>query len=138
MLPNKNLGVRLLKIFTGVDIVEIDRIEKSIKKLGDKFLEKVFNLSEIHYCEAKKVNKYQSYAARFAAKEAVAKLLGTGIGNGVSFKDIVIENDDNNAPMVKLYGGASVKCEDFKIEDIAISMSHCKKFAVAHAAGVAK
>lgn len=138
MLSNKNLGVNILKVFTGVDIVEIDRIKNSIDKLGDKFLEKIFTLSEIEYCESKKGMKYQSYAVRFAVKEAVAKLLKTGIGNGVSFRDIVIENDVNGAPYVSLSGGASLKCKALNINEISVSMSHCKQYAIGHVVGVTK
>ena len=93
-----------MKIFgIGTDIVNIKRIEKTIKKKGIFFKKKIFSKREIKYCEGK-VNPFPFYAKRFAAKEALSKALGTGISNGVSFKDIEIYNDNFGKPFIKLSG----------------------------------
>jgi len=93
-----------MKIFgIGTDIVNIKRIEKSIKLLGPKFKNKVFSKGEIVYCEKKK-NSSSSYAKRFAAKEAFAKALGIGIRKGVNLKNIEVINDTYGKPYINLKG----------------------------------
>ena len=93
-----------MKIFgIGTDIVNIKRMEKSIKKNGDSFRNKIFSKNEILYCEKKK-NPSPFYAKRFAAKEALSKALGTGIRKGINFKDIEILNDNFGKPSIKLKG----------------------------------
>ena len=87
----------------GTDIVNIQRIDKSIKKFGKKFKNKYFSDKEIKYCEKKK-NPSAFYAKRFAAKEALTKALGTGIGKGINIKNIEITNDLNGKPRIKLKG----------------------------------
>ena len=118
-----------MKIRCGTDIIEISRIRKSIDELGETFKNKVFTQKEIEYCESKGKQKYQHYAARFAAKEAVFKAISK-ILNGkydITWKDIEVLNDENGRPYIKL-------SEQFanKIEDIDISISHCKEYAVAN------
>lgn len=117
-----------MKIKCGTDIIEIDRIKDSIEKFGESFLNKVFTKNEIQYCESKKVQKYQSYAARFAAKEAVFKAVSTLLDDkfSICWKDIEVQNDSQGRPYVNLYG------ENLKnIEQIDISVSHCNSYAVA-------
>lgn len=116
----------------GVDIVETDRLEKSFSLKGDIFRNKVFTEKEIEYCEAKKAGKYQSYAARFAAKEAVSKALGTGISGGIGLKDIEVSKDANGRPGVLLSGKAKAVFEEMQGTDISLSLSHCKSYAVAY------
>ena len=87
----------------GTDIVNIKRMDKSLKKYGLKFKNKVFSKNEIFYCENKN-NPPAFYAKRFAAKEAFAKALGTGIGKGISLKNIEIFNDKSGKPSIKLKG----------------------------------
>jgi holo-[acyl-carrier protein] synthase len=87
----------------GTDIVNIKRIEKSIKLNGNKFKNKIFSKNEILYCEKKK-NPFPFYAKRFAAKEALSKALGTGIQKDVKFKNIEILNNINGKPSIKLKG----------------------------------
>lgn len=120
-------------ILCGVDIVEIDRIRHSIEKLGESFLNRVFTESEIEYCEGKKVVKYMSFAARFAAKEAVSKALGTGISGGVGLKDIEVLNDERGKPFILLHEGAKLKYKEIQGKDVALSLSHCENYAVASA-----
>ena len=97
-----------MKIFgIGTDIVNIKRMEKSIKKSRNNFINKVFSKNEILYCERKK-NPFPFYAKRFAAKEALSKALGTGIRKGINFKNIEITNDNFGKPSIKLKGSTAV------------------------------
>lgn len=118
-----------MKISCGVDIIEIDRIKDSIESLGDKFLNKVFTINEIKYCESKRQQKYQHYAARFASKEAVFKAISIDLKDkySICWKDIEIVNDDQGRPIVSLIG-IDIKA----IENIDLSISHCKQYAVAN------
>ena len=115
---------------TGVDIIEISRIEKSLT--NEKFIERIFTKKEQEYCNSRKQMAVSSYAARFAAKEAVVKALGTGISGGGLWTDIEILPDDG-APHVKLYGYFAYIATKRKIYNIFISLSHCKEYAVAQA-----
>lgn len=110
----------------GTDIVDIERIEKVIAR-SKNFVSKVYTEKEILYCEAKNKVKFQSYAGKFAGKEAVSKALGTGV-SGFSLKDIEIINNENGKPIVVLSDLLKEKLKDLKIE---ISISHEKKYAIA-------
>ncbi|WKZ71270.1 MAG: holo-ACP synthase [Melioribacteraceae bacterium] len=114
----------------GVDIIEIDRIKKSIEKFGDKFLNKIYTEKELQYCESKK-NKYQHYAARFAAKEAIYKAMSTGWKKGTSWKNIEIYNEPNGMPNVHLFG----QLNDFINPDkeLKITMSHSDNYVTVFA-----
>ena len=116
-----------MKISCGVDIIEIDRVKESIEQLGDKFLNRVFTDKEIEYCESRKNQKYQHYAARFAAKEAAFKAVSGQIDDkyNVCWKDFEVTNDEQGRPSIKLVG-----IDEKSIENIDISISHCKKYAV--------
>tara|TARA_B110000438_G_C15649170_1_gene578781 strand:- start:219 stop:608 length:390 start_codon:yes stop_codon:yes gene_type:complete len=93
-----------MKIFgIGTDIVNINRMKKSMKLNKNNFKKKIFSKNEINYCEKKK-NPYSYYAKRFAAKEALSKALGTGIRKGINFKNIEIYNDSYGKPSIKLLG----------------------------------
>ncbi|OKZ76074.1 MAG: holo-[acyl-carrier-protein] synthase [Clostridium sp. 26_22] len=118
-----------MKISCGVDIIEIDRVKESIEQLGDKFLNRVFTDKEIEYCESRKNQKYQHYAARFAAKEATFKAVSGQIDDkyNVCWKDFEVTNDEQGRPSIKLVG-----IDEKSIENIDISISHCKKYAVAN------
>ena len=118
-----------MKISCGVDIIEIDRVKESIEQLGDKFLNRVFTDKEIEYCESRKNQKYQHYAARFSAKEAAFKAVSGQIDDkyNVCWKDFEVTNDEQGRPSIKLVG-----IDEKSIENIDISISHCKKYAVAN------
>lgn len=122
-----------MAIFCGTDIIEIDRIEKSFMSSGDIFRDKLFTEKEIEYCESKKAVKYKSYAARFAAKEAVSKAFGTGISEGICWKEIEIINDSKGCPGVVLKGNAKKVFEAAGGKSLSISLSHCENYAVAYA-----
>lgn len=118
-----------MKISCGTDIIEVDRVRTSIENVGEKFLKKVFTDNEIRYCESKKTQKYQHYAGRFAAKEAVFKAISRQLEDkySVCWKDIEVENDSQGRPSVNLFN-VDMK----KIENIDISISHCKSYATAN------
>ena len=118
-----------MKISCGTDIIEVDRVRTSIENVGEKFLKKVFTDNEIRYCESKKTQKYQHYAGRFAAKEAVFKAISRQFEDKYSlcWKDIEVENDSQGRPSVNLFN-VDMK----KIENIDISISHCKSYATAN------
>ena len=90
----------------GTDIVNIKRMEKSLRNKNNTFKDKIFSKKEIIYCD-KKNNPYSFYAKRFAAKEALSKALGTGIRKGINFKDIEISNDNFGKPSIKLKGSTA-------------------------------
>lgn len=120
-------------ICCGVDMIEIQRIKDSIDKYGDSFLRRVFTQGEIDYCESRKERRYESYAARFAAKEAVSKALGTGIARGVSLKGIELAATDGGKPKVVLYGTAREKYIDMGGKSIDVSLTHSRDYAAAFA-----
>ena len=110
----------------GVDLIEIERIEKLLDKYGDKFIKRIFTESEIQYCQKKKDRG--SYAARFAAKEAVFKATGLGLGKGMTWKDVEVINDEKGKPEIRLYGKTA---ELLKGKEIHISISHSKDASLA-------
>ncbi|HZK27264.1 MAG TPA: holo-ACP synthase [Thermoclostridium sp.] len=122
-----------MRIFCGVDMVEIKRIHNSIEKLGISFIEKIYTSQEIEYCESKKSQKYQSYAARFAAKEAVSKALGTGISKGVSLKAIEVIVSESGKPNVVLHGDTNEVFEKAGGISMDLSLTHTKEYATAFA-----
>jgi len=116
----------------GVDIIEIDRIEEAVKK-SDKFLVRIFTDLERQYIE-KKGSKSETIAGLFAAKEAVAKVLGTGI-SGFSWHDIEVSHSDQGQPLVSLHQGARKRADELGINRVHLSIAHCKTYAVANAMG---
>ena len=118
-----------MKIGCGVDIIEISRIQESIENLGEKFLDKIYTKEEIMYCESKGKAKYEHYAARFAAKEAAFKAISDGIKDkyAISWKDFEIINDDEGRPEIEI-----LCLKDSQVENIDISISHCKEYAIAN------
>ncbi len=113
----------------GTDLVEVERIKKAIEK-SSKFVERVYTLSEIDYCESK-ANKYESYAARFSAKEAFFKAMGTGWAEGLDWKDFSVEVDEKGKPF-------GVLSDSFLSKGllgstrIHLSLSHTKEYAIAY------
>jgi len=113
----------------GTDILEIERFRHVLKKHGDNFLTKIFTSNEIAYCK-KKRDPTPSFAARFSAKEAIAKAFGTGICKDLSFKDIEITNDKFGKPSPSFSEKVNKK---FNNPKVLLSISHCDKFTVAFA-----
>jgi holo-[acyl-carrier protein] synthase len=114
----------------GIDIVEVARIEKAMKKWGERFLKRVFTQGEREYC-SRKAHPQQSLAARFAAKEAVLKAIGTGLSGGVSWTDVEVVNAESGKPEVRLGKALHEKIGHKKV---LLSISHTKEWAIAQAA----
>jgi len=117
---------------TGIDIIEVERIRRSIQRYGDRFTLRVFTADEVAYCRDKTAWAVH-YAGRFAAKEAVMKALQTGWSGGVSWKDITIVRDATGRPGVELTGGAAGRAQRMGVKSWHLSISHSDVNAVAHA-----
>jgi len=124
---------RLLGI--GTDIIGCDRIAQMLEKHGELFLQKVFTPREIEYCSARK-SAHQHYAGRWAAKEAVLKVLGTGWAKGIQWTDVEVINEASGAPTLLLANRAAEIAMEKGIRTVQISISHCKEYATAFAVGV--
>ncbi|MBM2837889.1 MAG: holo-acyl-carrier-protein synthase [Deltaproteobacteria bacterium] len=116
----------------GTDIVSIQRIEKAVERFGERFINKVFTDEEANFCKSKK-ERAPYLAARFAAKEAVLKALGTGISNGIGFKDVEVARVQGKRPEIILHGIGKKVAESLGIKDIHISISHEADIALAFA-----
>ncbi len=119
----------------GTDIIECVRIAQMIEKHGEVFLSRVFTPREIQYCSTRRAAN-QHYAGRWAAKEAVLKVLGTGWAKGIHWTDIEVINEVSGAPIIRLANKASEIASDQGIRAVQISISHCRAYATAFAAGV--
>ena len=113
----------------GCDILEVQRIQKAIEN-NPSFCDKLFTPAEIEYC-SRKANSYQSYAVRFAAKEAVMKALGTGWSEAVTWLDIEIVVSEKGSPSIVLFGAAKEITDKLQISNIHLSLSHEKNYAIA-------
>ena len=119
---------------SGIDIIDIDRIRRVIDKYGNRFKKRCFSVSEIERSE-KRLNSVESYAKRYAAKEACAKALGTGLARGVFWKDIEVINNQYGKPFIKLHGKAKIifkKMNKDSNSQIEVSLSDEKKYAIAN------
>ena len=116
----------------GVDIVETQRIEHSLERFGERFLHRVFTAGEIEYCQSMKYPA-RHFAARFAAKEAVSKAFGTGIGKSMGWKDIDVHREGSGQPFVVLEGGARQLAAERNVAAVWISLSHTDQNAAAMA-----
>ena len=114
----------------GVDLVECARIQRSIDRFGERFLQRVFTEGEIAYSQSMKYPA-RHFAARFAAKEALSKAFGTGIGKSMGWKDIDVHRKPSGEPFVVLEGGAKQLAADRGVEKIWISLSHTEHHAMA-------
>jgi holo-[acyl-carrier protein] synthase len=114
----------------GLDIAEIDRIEAAIVRHGAPFLERLFTPSEVAYCESHKA-KYERYAARFAAKEAAMKALGTGWSHGVRWRDIEVTREPSGKPTLRLEGVAAQIAQRMGVKNISLTITHSGNLALA-------
>jgi len=117
-----------LIIGIGVDIIELDRVRKAVER--EAFIQKVYTAAEIDYCQSRGRSSVQSFAGRFAAKEAILKAFGTGLRNG-SMQDIEIVNDELGCPKVHLSGWFKGFAREKSVKKIWVSISHSKDSAVA-------
>ena len=118
-----------MNLACGTDIIEIERIKKSIESTNGKFIKEIYTEKEIEYCESRKRQKYQHYAARFSGKEAIFKALSVILEDkySLSWLDVEILNDGNGRPYINF------KNKKFdKLISIDISLSHCKEYAIAY------
>jgi holo-[acyl-carrier protein] synthase len=115
---------------TGIDIVEIERVAHSIARYGDRFLTKIFTSEEIVYCQRKK-NFAESFAARFAAKEAGAKALGTGIQHGVAWKELEVRRMPGHRPTLHFTGRALEFAKRLGVAHVSLSITHTATLAMA-------
>lgn len=116
---------------TGTDLVEIARIEGSIQRYGDQFLQRLYTADEIRYCRRKQKTAAESYAARFAAKEAGAKALGTGIAKGVSWREIEVTHLPGGRPALLFHGRAAERAAAMGVTASHLSLSHGRELAIA-------
>ena len=126
-----------MRIFgIGIDVVEVERIAAAIERHGEPCLAKLFTADERTYCEVQKKPALH-YAARFAAKEAVSKALGTGIGGQAGWLDLEITRDLSGAPKLALSGNAADFAKQNGITEIQISLTHAREYAAANAIAIA-
>ena len=116
---------------TGIDIVNIDRIERLMARWGDLFLGRVFTEKEIVWCQ-QRTRPPECFAIRFAAKEAFLKAIGWGLRNGIQWTDIEVENDSLGKSMFSFHQKAKEVCETLRIEKAFLTLSHDRPYAVAH------
>jgi holo-[acyl-carrier protein] synthase len=116
---------------TGVDIAEVGRIRQSVERFGERFLHRVFTEGEIRYCEGK-ANRFESYAARFAAKEAAMKALGTGWNHGIRWRDVEVVRPKGQRPTLQFHGLAAELARKMGAKNIALSITHTSEQALAN------
>lgn len=116
----------------GTDIIETSRIKKALER-SKRFRDRVFTTAEQDYCEAKKLQKYESYASRYAAKEAIAKSLGSGFGTDLSLNEIEINTPPGSPPEVRFYAGSRSFKRGLGIRQVKVSLSAVRDYALAYA-----
>lgn len=115
---------------SGIDLVEIGRIQHSLDKFGERFLDRVYTKAEQAYC-LRKHNAAESLAARFAAKEAAAKALGTGISHGIAWREIEVQRAPSGRPSLQFHGRAAEYAKQIGVQNAALSLTHSRSTAMA-------
>jgi holo-[acyl-carrier protein] synthase len=115
-----------MPLSVGVDLIEIERVAAVLARHGSRFLERVYTAREVAYCRG----RVPELAARFAAKEATAKALGTGM-RGIRWRDIEVLPDGRGKPLLYLHGAARARAMELGLQEFAVSLSHSRDFAVA-------
>jgi len=116
---------------TGVDLAEVPRIRACVERFGARFVERVYTKAEIAYVE-RKANRYERYAARFAAKEAGMKAIGTGWRSGVTWRDFEVANLPSGKPTLRLHGVAAAVAAKLGVRRVALSLTHTAELGMAH------
>ena len=116
---------------TGVDLAEVPRIRASIERFGARFVDRIYTRAEIAYVE-RKANRYERYAARFAAKEAGMKAIGTGWRGGVAWRDFEVANLPSGKPTLRLHGVAALVAGKLGVKSISLSLTHTAAVGLAH------
>ena len=119
----------------GTDIVEVERIGRMIEQHGDSFVRRIFTAAEVEYCQQRK-HSAEPFAGRWAAKEAVMKVLGTGFVQGTHFQEIEVVSEKSGRPRIVLHGSTAEVANQLGISDVLITISHCREYATATAIGV--
>ena len=117
---------------TGIDIIEVDRIKKSIQRHSDRFKKKIFTQKEIDYCHSQ-ADPAKHFAARFTVKEAVLKCFGTGMTGGILWKDIEVDKLSSGQPVLNLHGNGKKLFNQLDLKHIHVSITHDKTYAAAQA-----
>lgn len=116
---------------TGVDLAEVPRIRASVERYGRRFIDRIYTPAEIAYVE-RKANRFERYAARFAAKEAGMKAIGTGWRHGVRWQDFEVANLPTGKPTLRLHGVAAQVAQRLGVKNISLSITHTAETALAH------
>jgi holo-[acyl-carrier protein] synthase len=116
---------------TGVDLAEVGRIRASIERFGAKFIDRIYTPAEIAYVE-QKANRFERYAARFAAKEAGMKAIGTGWRMGVRWQDFEVANQRSGRPVLRFHGVAAQIADSLGVRNISLSLTHTSELGMAH------
>jgi holo-[acyl-carrier protein] synthase len=116
---------------SGVDLAEVDRIRQAIERFGSRFIERVFTPAEIAYVERRRASRFERYAARFAAKEAGMKAIGTGWRRGVRWQDFEVANLLSGKPTLRLHGEAARVAERLRVRQVTLSLTHTATLAMA-------
>jgi holo-[acyl-carrier protein] synthase len=116
---------------TGVDLAEVPRIRVAVERYGSRFVERIYTPAEIAYVE-RKANRYERYAARFAAKEAGMKAIGTGWRHGVRWQDFEVANLPSGKPTLKLHGVAAHVAAKLGVRTVSLSLTHTAELGMAH------
>ena len=116
---------------TGVDLAEVRRMRDSVERFGARFIDRVFTPGEIAYVE-RKANRFERYAARFAAKEAGMKAIGTGWKRGVRWQDFEVANLPSGKPTLRLHGEAAKIAREMGVKSISLSITHTSEYGMAH------
>jgi holo-[acyl-carrier protein] synthase len=116
---------------TGIDVVEVPRVAATIQRFGERFLQRIFTEGEIRYCQSK-ANRVERFAARFAAKEAGMKALGTGWSRGVRWRDVEVQRQPGGRPTIVFHGKAAEFAQKLGTNRIAVSLTHTAAEAIAH------
>jgi holo-[acyl-carrier protein] synthase len=116
---------------TGVDIAEVPRVAAAIERFGERFLRRIFTENEIRYCESK-ANRVERYAARFAAKEAALKAIGTGWKRGVAWREVEVTREPGGRPTIAFHGKAAEFAARLGMKRAHVSLSHTAEHAIAH------
>jgi holo-[acyl-carrier protein] synthase len=117
-------------IGTGIDIAEVPRIQQSFERFGERFLQRIYTPAEMRYCDSK-ANRFERYAARFAAKEAAMKALGTGWSHGVRWRDCEVVRLPGGRPSISFHGKAAEVAAKLGVKHAALSLSHTVEQAIA-------
>jgi holo-[acyl-carrier protein] synthase len=116
---------------SGVDLAEVPRIREAIERFGDRFVKRVYTAAEIAYVERRRAGRFERYAARFAAKEAGMKAIGTGWRHGVRWQDFEVANLPSGKPTLRFHGKAAEFAERLGVKNIALSLTHTAETGLA-------